>query len=349
MKELLDKKFETRDEIMEFLVKESGFKKASEEEKEKWPYKNDLSISPTILVGKELFSKKESVGIVEEVIFSGKCKFKLKTKNGEYSLTGSKAKIYNPLYKEEQLMDLHPSRGGLRLWNLGYVIKEKDYKKLYYNTREYRDKYEKGLNENYGTSGITSPVQIKEVRDKISDTIEKKYGVPWFLKRGAHYSAVTETMIHKYGVENLFYSEEWQDENRAQFPNGVSKLELSVIGEIVKIPGLESSFYYGEGNKQANFVCYENNKNYRVDFFNKDKKIVVEIHGDFWHCNPKLYSEDFYHKFKKKTAKQIWEEEKIKRDLISEKYDCKYFVIWEKDWNEDSLKVIRKLKNTINE
>lgn len=50
-----------------YLINVSGFMRASKEEKDEWPYKSELAISPINLIGKELFEYNKSVGIVSDI------------------------------------------------------------------------------------------------------------------------------------------------------------------------------------------------------------------------------------------------------------------------------------------
>jgi len=50
---------------------------------------------------------------------------------------------------------------------------------------------------------------------------------------------------------------------------------------------------------------YQNNirvSKYTVDFLNEETKHIVEVYGDYWHCNPKIYSDDFHHHYFKMSA-----------------------------------------------
>ena len=43
---------------------------------------------------------------------------------------------------------------------------------------------------------------------------------------------------------------------------------------------------------------YENNVQisyYNVDFVNKQTNHIIEVYGDYWHCNPIKYADDFVH------------------------------------------------------
>lgn len=63
---------------------------------------------------------------------------------------------------------------------------------------------------------------------------------------------------------------------------------------------------------------------------------IIEYNGDFWHCHPEIYTEDFIHPIMKKTASEIWKRDEDKTNhAISSGY--KIFVIWESDDLEKQL------------
>lgn len=68
-------------------------------------------------------------------------------------------------------------------------------------------------------------------------------------------------------------------------------------------------------------------------------KLLIEYNGDYWHCNPKKYNENYFNKKKNKTAKEIWEYDN-KKLYISKKLGYACEVIWESDY--------KKNKNIIN-
>ena len=71
---------------------------------------------------------------------------------------------------------------------------------------------------------------------------------------------------------------------------------------------------------------------YSFDF--KYHNILIEINGDYWHCNPNLYSEDFFNKVNGKFAKEIWEKDEDKK-MIAESQNYKVYTIWEMDYNSN--------------
>lgn len=332
------------------LMELHGLKESSEHEKNIWPYKYQLGISLDFLIGKKLKNLNKSVGIINCILYKkhkGKIILKLKTDIGEYSLLDSEIEVYSNWYNENISIGLHPSRSGKKFWEFGLILKERDWKSMFYQTYEYRKKFEKTLNDNHGVSGLKSPIQIKEVREKISNTIQERYGVDWFLNRGCHYSAVTNTMVNKFGIENLFFSDEWQDENRSYNGGGVSDLEKEITSELksLKIFKNDNLFYFGEDSKQATFVDDKERCSYRVDFFNATKNLVIEINGDYWHSNPNLYSEDYFNRKKNKTAREIWEYDKLRKNRIIDISNCKYIIIWEQDWKINKEEILNYIIN----
>jgi len=73
---------------------------------------------------------------------------------------------------------------------------------------------------------------------------------------------------------------------------------------------------------------YLSDVNLSVDIFIPSKNKVIEYFGDYWHCNPKKYKDDYYHTQVHKTAKEIWEQDKKRIQLLKNNgYGVK--VIWE--------------------
>ena len=65
-----------------------------------------------------------------------------------------------------------------------------------------------------------------------------------------------------------------------------------------------------------------------------NNKVIIECQGDFWHVNPRIYKEDYYHPVIDLSAMEIWEKDN-NRKVIYEKKGYIVIYIWEKDWYED--------------
>ena len=94
-----------------------------------------------------------------------------------------------------------------------------------------------------------------------------------------------------------------------------------------------------------NNLRYNTKKTYRIDryicdIFVEKLNLIIEYNGDYWHCNPKKYDQNYIHPHKKKTAKEIWDEDEIRIDNLK-KLGYNLEVIWESDF--DSLVTIENL------
>lgn len=71
---------------------------------------------------------------------------------------------------------------------------------------------------------------------------------------------------------------------------------------------------------------------YLVDFYLPDINLIIEVYGDYWHSNPKVYGEG-------KTPLNEYQKNKLKKDKSRnfeiEKEGFELIIIWEKEINED--------------
>lgn len=107
------------------------------------------------------------------------------------------------------------------------------------------------------------------------------------------------------------------------FGSKVSKLELSLVAILQKF-GFEHS-----SNREFPYLTKE--RKYTPDFINQEQKIIIEINGDFWHCNPmhpKFGNPNYFHPSLKLTSKQVWEKEEHKNNFYK-KNGFKVITIWE--------------------
>ncbi len=86
-------------------------------------------------------------------------------------------------------------------------------------------------------------------------------------------------------------------------------------------------------------------KRFNVDFF-INKTYIIECHGDYWHCNPEIYKNDFYNKSLRCTSKEKWVKDEHRLNLL--KKDFKVLVIWEAEIHKDFENVKLKIQNFLN-
>ena len=141
------------------------------------------------------------------------------------------------------------------------------------------------------------------------------------------------------GIYNPFYGKKHTQETLKKISDKISKnfpkqgpvsnKEKKLLTELKKLKQEpKGSFTVGQ------FIC---------DIYIKKHNLIIEFNGDYWHCNPKKYLPDYIHPHKKKTAKDIWEEDEKRIDKIK-KFGYNLEVIWESDFNDLTLlkKIIRK-------
>jgi very-short-patch-repair endonuclease len=95
-------------------------------------------------------------------------------------------------------------------------------------------------------------------------------------------------------------------------------------------------------NNNINFVQQFKIDKYFYDFAIGKK--LIEVNGDYWHANPKIYDENkiFYFQNRSMTASEIWKKDKVK-DSVAKDNGYKILRIWEKDIKNNQTKIIKKI------
>lgn len=212
--------------------------------------------------------------------------------------------------------------------------------------------YEKrGLNENDRQKFLKSVK--REYTTQLSYYLNKGYSLEEsYIKLKERQTTFSlKKCIEKYGEEigTIKYTErqhKWLkslQKNFKEYGDGraqQSKFAKEIILEICKYfdikPPKKEYYIYDKEYKRA--YAYDFTFNYHI----------IEFNGDYWHCNPNIFNEDYVNKVKQKTAKEIWEYDKIKQNL-AESYKNKYLVIWESEYNDDKEKTIQKCIDFIKE
>lgn len=160
-----------------------------------------------------------------------------------------------------------------------------------------------------------------------------------------------EKCIEKYGEEKGLEvwrerQEKWSTKMENMYKEGkfsrynnktFSKLSMEIIDNLPK-----EDAHFNENE----FWIREGQRFYYVDYERKGK--IIEINGDYWHCNPEIYQSDYFHKNKNMYAHQIWDYDNEKLNTLQEK-GYQVLVIWEKDFNNDKEGTIRKCLEFLND
>lgn len=153
--------------------------------------------------------------------------------------------------------------------------------------------------------------------------------------------SVSDALKIKYKDGSLDHVKAIQRKN-AYVNQANGKLNTTPISKAEKeiIDALKQSGFDVEGQFKID--------NLKYDMLIKGKNIIIEYNGDYWHCNPKKYKEYYFNQKKQKYAHELWEQDKIKKEL-AEKNGYKLFIIWESDYMFQKEKTIEHIKQIINE
>ena len=385
MKKIDNKKNKTREELENEIKNVWNLPKPTEFELKNWKCKFNLSISVYFLIGKTIFNwsdrnqtTKSNSGVVENVIFD-KIGMKIIDKNKKiWTMRDTAIKIFNPFSNKTEFTRLAKRKGCINIFESGFIISDKDFKKIYYQTDEYqnkiketllkkynvfytmdipgvKEKTKKTMKERHGVEwflkrgkhydaidnamvkkyGVKHPIQSNDIKSKISNTMKERYGVDWFLQRGEHYSAIEDVMIKKYGSSNIF-------ETMNILKN--SKAEINFIKKITsEIKFKNPQSILSNSCKKITTKGFS----YTVDFYDENYNIIIEFYGDFWHCNPKIYGPKFINPVTKKTAKEQWKNDLIRKQKILESTGSIFIEVWESDWNKNSELIIDLIKDSL--
>lgn len=167
---------------------------------------------------------------------------------------------------------------------------------------------------------------------------EKDGNIKWeeHLKNRKNFKTIYNDFILKYGED--LGKQKWKEHiyKVIKINPYCSKISQIFFNDIYNSleNSMQNNVYYGSLNKEY-FIYDEKSKNiYYYDFVMDDIKLIIEFNGDYWHANPNIYIEDFYHPIKKMIAKEIWLIQKYKNDLAKSK-GYEVIEIWEKDYKID--------------
>lgn len=201
------------------------------------------------------------------------------------------------------------------------------------NSQITRDLYKNTIEKTYG-HGISNVSQSKIVKEKKNNTNLRRYGVINPFQREEVKKKSKETLYQKYGVYNTFELP-WYTQNIGRLSRPHKK-----VSDYLTTVNIAH-----ENDKAGLFRKFNDNLG-RVyspipDIFIPNKNIVIEIFGDWWHMNPKLYnSSDIVMFFDgPHSGAEVWARDEIRKNHILT-FGFDIIVIWEYDikHNFDSIK-----------
>jgi G:T-mismatch repair DNA endonuclease (very short patch repair protein) len=136
------------------------------------------------------------------------------------------------------------------------------------------------------------------------------------------------------------------DEGNMEHARKIMSEKMKETRRLGKIKSVIRSKAEYEIIKKIKEIGYKVKSSFRVDtkicdIFIPKLNLIIEYNGDYWHCNPKKYPSDYFHSVKNMTAKELWDYDKNKIDLVRNKgYNLE--VIWESEYKKNQ-NIINKL------
>lgn len=207
---------------------------------------------------------------------------------------------------------------------------------------KYRDRHNTCI-EYYLSKGLSEEDAIKALKERQNTfTLEKcikKYGEEAGRKVYEERQIRWSKKMHEKYIKGE-YSKMPKSFNSSCY----SKVEKEFVEELESVfadkeklrtyKTIQQSFRNDDGKIYFSDVCYKNK--------------IIELFGDYWHCNPKIYKKEYFHKIINSSAEEIWEKDSKKIEYIQSKgYDV--LVIWEKEFRENKETTIQKAIQFLNE
>lgn len=168
----------------------------------------------------------------------------------------------------------------------------------------------------------------------------------WFdyCERQAYTNSL-EYYIENYGADG---ESKWLELNKQKAgsqptQSPVSNLEQEFVLQLTEYIG--KPLDYSCQTKQ--YCVYTDDRAYFYDIVHNQR--AIEFNGDYWHCNPKLYEANYYHRVMDLLAEDVWKRDKYKAEVLDKERNVKTMTIWEHDYRLNPDQQIKKAAEWIRE
>jgi hypothetical protein len=276
---------------------------------------------------------------------------------------GLRLKTQEKLRTEDPLWDKKRSRNCVEFWmKKGYSedesklktqevmseIHEKTFKKFKDNPEKYRSK--NTTNIEYYIKRGHSEEESKKLLSKRQSTFSKdicieKYGEVDGLQ-------IWQERQNKWieSLDNKTEEEKVEINRKKLFNNsGYSKISQKLFWEIYEYFKFDhGDIHFEELNSEIIRYDIDNKKHYKYDFILFSRRKCIEFNGDYWHCNPCKYNEDYMHPIMNLSAKDIWDKDVMKIEWLSNR-DYDVLIIWESEYKKNPQQTLEKCIKFIND
>lgn len=242
------------------------------------------------------------------------------------------------------------------------------------HTARYRENYASSIFNKYGVSNISKSDIVKRAK---KDTLTKHYGSfekyiedrVGALKKGYEcyksdkgrisntHSKIKSTLKNRYGCENPGQIDEVRkviSEKAKSRAKNMTKEELSAMTfsarkaiphRLDKATKLEIIIL--NAIRSIGYDCIDHKRfgRFSIDLVIESEKIAIEVNGDVYHANPKMYSpEDI--PIGRNTAKAIWERD-LRKKIAVEDAGYRLVTFWEDDIRRNKENIIEFVRRSI--
>lgn len=169
-----------------------------------------------------------------------------------------------------------------------------------------------------------------------------------YCKRQAYAGITLEYFIEKYGEnegrQKYIVMLEKKASSILKFAHGISNFESTVLTEIFNYLNIPFK-RHNTINRQYKLT---NNKDYVVyfDAHIPNTNLFIEINGDYWHCNPKIYTNP-NEIIREQPVSYYWNRDKKKIEFANLN-GFYVFTIWESDWKHHKSEILKAIKEWSN-
>jgi G:T-mismatch repair DNA endonuclease (very short patch repair protein) len=128
--------------------------------------------------------------------------------------------------------------------------------------------------------------------------------------------------------------------------SGYSKISQNLFWSIYEFYK-KNNIKFEELNSEVIRYDKKNKKHYRYDYVDFTLKKCIEFNGDYWHCNPSKYNENYIHTIMNKSAKEIWDNDEKKIRWMNE-HSYQVLTIWESEYRKNPEQTLEKCLNFLN-
>lgn len=229
--------------------------------------------------------------------------------------------------------NLHSVRALVYWLNKGYTEEEAKIEVKRVNTTNGLDFYVKKYGEELGEelyqqrlNGWLEVMNSKPEEEK--ELINKKKGpsIEGNMARGLTLEEATEKYNEHCEKMRNKENQSFSDISQDLF----KRLEVSLKGSV----------FYQTKNYEYNI------SGFRVDFYHRESKTVIEFYGDFFHRNPEMFDADYTCYGKKST--EIWEYDS-KREVVIKDHSVvdQLLIIWESEYRKNPVESVNYLLSKI--